>query len=152
MPQFEGDMHKDFGVSVPVSGSRGVFISFYFTDATIMDEGESRDKSTAPFHYPWGIHDGIKGHNVMLFNPNTKSPRSKLIRWAKERGVIPASVPAEGSADEISAAMAEENRKPFINVHTNTLPSAFISKVLVGYANHGLMDDLADVLGRTWRA
>ena len=106
MPIFEGDMRNDFYYEVERTPVGGIG-RFRFTSATVMDPEESLDMTTAPFHYPWGIHDGIEPHYVMLFNPRTGKPRSKLIRWAQMKGIISDAVPDDGSPTEIREALEE---------------------------------------------
>lgn len=106
MPIFEGDMRDDFHYEVERTSVGGIG-RLKFTGATVMDPEESLDMTTAPFHYPWGIHDGIEPHHVMLFNPRTGRPRSKLIRWAQMKGIISDAVPDDGTPEEIREALEE---------------------------------------------
>jgi len=83
MPEFEGDMRRDFRILDTVKESDGVRVVLGYTDdtSTIMDPEESLN-GPRPFHYPWGKHDGITPHAVLLWNPRTGWARRKLIRWA----------------------------------------------------------------------
>jgi len=148
MPVFEGDMRDNFTWSWSERGPNAVSIRFEFPgDLTVMDPVESVDHSTAPFHYPWGKHDGIQPHAVLIYNPRTGRGRAKLIRWAQSKGIISDAVPADGSREEIEAARGDSPALLHVAPeHTN-----FIEEHLYEYAPL-MLEHMGEALGVAWRA
>lgn len=146
MPMFEGLMADDLhllGVEVGDTHARGVVS---WSEATVQPEYESQDPGTAPFHYPWGKHDGIEPHKVYLFSAHTGTGRAKLIRWAKAHGVVPGDVPEDGSAEDIRDALGDQ--PPWLNVAPQSTP--FLLDALESVSD-ALMADVSDLLGEVWR-
>lgn len=147
MPTFEMDMWRDLRVLGIDVGNDHITGHVGFSDTTVMPEEESVDKSTAPFHYPWGKHDGIEPHKVWLWSRARDRGRAKLIRWGQAHGVISTAVPEDGSAEEIRAALPE-GQPPWLWVAPASNPFLYDALDSVG---DRVMAQLDDRLGLMWR-
>jgi len=145
MPIFEYDMWRDLRIHELVVGADHLVGRVGFTKATVMPAEESVDRSTAPFHYPWGVHDGVRRHPVWLWSRSTGRGRAKLIRWAKSKGIIPATVPEKGSKKEIRGALGDA--PPYLIVRHRGVPFLYEALENVG---DDLMLEVADRLGVVW--
>lgn len=146
MPTFEGLMAKDLRELGLTVTDRSIEGKVGWSEATVQPEYESVDKSTAPFHYPWGKHDGIAPHKVWLWSRHTGMGRAKLIRWAQANGVIPGDVPEDGSEEAIREALSDK-QPPWLWVSPSS--SSFLTDAMDSVSD-SLLKDVSDELGVVW--
>lgn len=119
MPEFEGTMAADLHVLSLQRVSRRdaeVTVGWTLGGATVMPAVESLDRATAPFHYPWGVHSGVRAHRVWYWSYRSSRARAKLIRWAKANIGLPQDV-SETAASPEAIEEAADPFPPFLYVH-----------------------------------